>query len=114
MWKSSVKATQEHISMLLWKNNSFIFPIIFVVFFSGRSYANDIDLNVRLDLLIKAYPSTLSHHKDNMLYFKNGLPSIQIDDGFHKNHSDKLRILDVEDSLSQIYPAGSHVSLSIN
>ncbi|KOR31612.1 hypothetical protein TI05_12465 [Achromatium sp. WMS3] len=68
--------------------------------------AQDIGLNAKLDILIKTYPNILSHHQNNMLYFKNGLSPMQIDDGRPKNHKAKLAQADIEDTLSQIYPMG--------
>jgi len=67
--------------MLQCKNNRLLWAILFSLLFSANLYANSIDLNAKLDLLVKACPNALSHVKGNALYFNNGLPPIQIDGG---------------------------------
>jgi hypothetical protein len=63
-------------------------------------------LDERVKLLIAAYPDTLSHADGNRLYFSDNSPPLEIDDGRKKSHADKLANADIEDMLSQIYPAG--------
>ncbi|WLS02489.1 M15 family metallopeptidase [Shinella oryzae] len=64
------------------------------------------DLAARLKLLVEAYPESLSSVKGNTLIFKDGGPTLEIDDGKAKDHPAALASGDVEDSLRQIYPLG--------
>ena len=65
------------------------------------------DLAARLRLLVEAYPESLSGVADNALAFRDGGPSLMIDDGKVKDHQAALADGDVEDSLRQLYPLGA-------
>ena len=68
-----------------------------------------IHIQMGLDALISAYPATLSHYTHSHLVTTDGA-RLLIDDGKHKTHKEKLASADIEDSLSQVYPA--HTPLS--
>ena len=65
------------------------------------------DLAARLDLLVGAYPESLSGVEGNRLVFRDGGPPLEIDDGKAKDHQAALAAGDVEDSLRQLYPLGA-------
>ncbi len=67
--------------------------------------AADPTLARKLDLLVSAYPGSLAKHEDGAIRFHDG-GSLPVDDGKAKDHAEKLAAGDIEDSLSQIYPAG--------
>ncbi|UNK39534.1 M15 family metallopeptidase [Shinella sp. H4-D48] len=64
------------------------------------------DLAARLELLVEAYPDSLSGVEGTTLLFKDGGAPLEIDDGKAKDHAAALSSGDVEDSLRQIYPLG--------
>ena len=63
-------------------------------------------LERKLDLLAAAYPAAIERVEDNLLYFIDDGEPLEIDDGHSKSHAEKLQQADIEDMLSQIYPAG--------
>ena len=67
--------------------------------------AADLTLAQKLDLLVSAYPGSLAKHEDGAIRFRDG-GSLPVDDGKAKDHAEKLAAGDIEDSLSQVYPAG--------
>lgn len=67
--------------------------------------AADLTLARKLDLLVSAYPGSLAKHEDGAIRFRDG-GSLPVDDGKAKDHAEKLAAGDIEDSLSQVYPAG--------
>ncbi|WP_426125567.1 M15 family metallopeptidase [Pararhizobium sp. PWRC1-1] len=67
--------------------------------------AADLTLAQKLDLLVSAYPGSLAKHEDGAIRFRDGR-LLPVDDGKVKNHAEKLATGDIEDSLSQLYPAG--------
>ncbi|WP_428428975.1 M15 family metallopeptidase [Pararhizobium sp.] len=69
------------------------------------AFSADLTLTQKLDLLVSAYPDGLSKHEDGSVRFRDG-GFLPVDDGKAKNHVEKLAAGDIEDSLSQIYPAG--------
>jgi hypothetical protein len=68
--------------------------------------AGPLSLESKLDFLARAYPDAIAGHEGNLLLFRDGGPPIEIDDGKAKDHFEKLEFGDIEDSLSQAYPAG--------
>jgi hypothetical protein len=68
--------------------------------------ADDLSLADKIALLITAYPETLLKSESGSIFFRDG-GSSPIDDGKAKDHAAKLAAADIEDSLSQIYPAGA-------
>jgi hypothetical protein len=83
--------------------------VAFFALLSGATAApaSEIDLAQKVDLLIAAYPDTLERREKNRLFFRDGGPPMNIDDGRTKDHATKLAEGDIEDSLLQLYPAGS-------
>lgn len=69
--------------------------------------AAELGLAARLELLVAAYPESLSGVEDGALVFRDGRPPLQIDDGRAKDHQAALAAGDVEDSLRQLYPLGA-------
>jgi hypothetical protein len=69
------------------------------------SAAAGLTLAQKLDLLVSAYPGSLSRHEDGAIRFRDG-HLLPVDDGKAKDHAEKLAAGDIEDSLSQLYPAG--------
>ena len=67
--------------------------------------AVDLTLAQKLDLLVSAYPGSLVEHEDGAIRFRDGR-LLPVDDGKAKDHAEKLAAGDIEDSLSQLYPAG--------
>ena len=67
--------------------------------------ASELTLEQKVDLLIAAYPATLSKAEDGSVALRSG-GSLPVDDGKVKDHAEKLAKGDIEDSLSQLYPAG--------
>ena len=65
----------------------------------------DLTLAQKLDLLVSAYPGSLVEHEDGAIRFRDGR-LLPVDDGKAKDHAEKLAAGDIEDSLSQLYPAG--------
>jgi hypothetical protein len=68
--------------------------------------ADELSLARKVKLLIDAYPQTLVGSEGGSILFGDGEPALPIDDGKAKDHTRKLASGDIEDSLSQIYPAG--------
>ncbi len=69
--------------------------------------AGEPGLAARLELLVAAYPESLSGIRDGALVFRDGGPPLAIDDGRAKDHQAALASGDVEDSLRQLYPLGA-------
>lgn len=67
--------------------------------------AADLTLAEKVDMLISAYPETLVKAEGGSIGFRDG-GSMPVDDGKTKDHAEKLAVGDIEDSLSQLYPAG--------
>ena len=67
--------------------------------------AADLTLAQKLDLLVSAYPGSLVGHEYGAIRFRDGR-LLPVDDGKAKDHAEKLAAGDIEDSLSQLYPAG--------
>ncbi|MDW5313440.1 M15 family metallopeptidase [Rhizobium sp. PL01] len=67
--------------------------------------AADLTLARKLELLVSAYPWSLAKPEDGAIRFRDG-SLLPVDDGKTKGHAEKLAAGDVEDSLSQVYPAG--------
>ncbi len=79
---------------------------LLILVFGLPAVAAEISLNTRLDLLVRSYPDTLSHHTEGMLYFHGGGEPMRIDDGLIKTHPEALANADIDDMLDQIYPLG--------
>ncbi|OBZ92452.1 hypothetical protein ADU59_26630 [Pararhizobium polonicum] len=76
--------------------------------------AAELSLADKVDLLIAAYPDSLLKSQDGTIRFRDG-GSLPVDDGKAKDHAGKLASGDIEDSLSQIYPAGPcETTLDVN
>ncbi len=67
--------------------------------------AAELTLAQKLDLLAAAYPGSLAKAEGGRIRFRDG-DSMPVDDGKAKDHAEKLANGDIEDSLSQLYPAG--------
>lgn len=67
--------------------------------------AAELTLAQKLDFLVSAYPGTLVKADGGSIGFRDG-GLMPVDDGAVKDHAKKLAAGDIEDSLSQIYPAG--------
>ena len=65
------------------------------------------ELDARLAVLVEAYPETIDGVEGGRLTFRDGGPSLEIDDGVDKDHETALAAGDVEDSLRQLYPLGA-------
>ena len=61
----------------------------------------------RLAALVASYPETLSGSSGETLRFRDGGPAMAVNDGRRKSFAQKLAHADIEDMLSQVYPAGS-------
>ena len=72
-----------------------------------QARAGEPDGATRLKLLVEAYPESLAGVEGNRLVFRDGGPTLEIDDGKAKDHQAALAAGDVEDSLRQIYPLGA-------
>lgn len=73
---------------------------------SSGAAASDVPLADRVSALVASYPETIARAEAGMLIFRDGSPPLRIDDGRKRSHSAMLEEGDIEDSLSQIYPAG--------
>jgi D-alanyl-D-alanine carboxypeptidase len=71
----------------------------------AATQAHALTLAEKLDLLVAAYPETISGWSGNALSLRNG-DVIAIDDGVRRDHDAMLAEGDVEDSLKQLYEAG--------
>jgi hypothetical protein len=69
------------------------------------SPAAELSLAEKLNLLVSAYPDSLVKAEGGSIGFRDG-GSLPADDGKVKDHAGKLAAGDIEDSLSQFYPAG--------
>lgn len=63
-------------------------------------------LDEKIDILVKAYPETISGTADGRIMLRGRSESVGIDDGKVRDHFEKLEHGDIEDSLVQLYPAG--------
>lgn len=72
---------------------------------SPPAMADDLTLARKVDLLVSAYPEMLSKGESGSVRFRDG-SSLPVDDVKAKTHAEKLAAGDIEDSLSQLYPAG--------
>lgn len=104
MWKSGV-AGMATISISPWIKRGFAVALALATGPVAR--AAELDLAARLDLLVAAYPESLSGVEGNALVFKDGGPPLEIDDGKAKDHQAALAGGDIEDSLRQLYPLGA-------
>lgn len=68
--------------------------------------ADDIGLDQQLQLLVQSYPAASLRVENNRIFVAGQGEPIIIDDGRRKNHQQALADADVEDMLSQLYPAG--------
>jgi len=94
------------ISISRWTKRGLAAAIALVALLPAAGAAEP-DLAARLELLVAAYPESLSGVADNALLFKDGGPPLEIDDGKVKDHQAALAAGDVEDSLRQLYPLGA-------
>jgi len=72
----------------------------------GSARAAPLSLNEKIDILVKAYPDTLTGAVDGHVVFKQKAETVVIDDGKARDHFQQLESGDIEDSLQQLYPAG--------
>ncbi|MCV9960633.1 M15 family metallopeptidase [Pararhizobium sp. BT-229] len=73
---------------------------------AAATRAAELSLAQKVEILITAYPETLLKAEDGHAHFRSG-GTLPVDDGKAKDHAGKLATGDIEDSLSQIYPAGA-------
>lgn len=73
---------------------------------AGPALAADLTLEQKLDILVKAYPDTVTSASHNHIVFRRKQEAVIVDDGKKRDHFQMLEDGDVEDSLEQIYPAG--------
>ena len=78
MWKSGV-AGMAIISTSRWIKRGLAVALVLAAGPVAR--AAELDLATRLDLLVAAYPESLSGVEGNALVFKDGGPPLEIDDG---------------------------------
>lgn len=70
------------------------------------SFAKDISLSRKLEILVSTYPDVLTFTSGGELYFKGDVAPLVVDDGHTKTHQETLKSADIEDMLRQIYPTG--------
>jgi hypothetical protein len=80
---------------------------IVVLLAAGRVAAAELALDDKLAILAAAYPDTIASVTGGTVHFRTGAAPVVIDDGKARNHFQKLEAADVEDSLQQVYPAGT-------
>ncbi len=80
---------------------------------ASSACAATLSLDEKLDLLIAAYPDSITGRQGNFLTFADGGPPIEIDDGKTKIHAELLEHGDIEDSLEQDYQYGPCVNVTM-
>ncbi|MDB5523211.1 MAG: hypothetical protein JWM58_974 [Rhizobium sp.] len=68
--------------------------------------ADDLTLDQKIDILVRAYPETINGAVGGHIIFKSKAEAVTIDDAKARDHFQKLEDGDIEDSLQQLYPAG--------
>jgi hypothetical protein len=71
------------------------------------SFAKDLTLAEKIDILVKSYPDSLSMGSEKGVGFIRHAQILEVDDGVKRDHFQMLEAGDIEDSLQQIYPAGA-------
>jgi len=105
MWKSGA-AREATISTSRW-TRALRFLVGALALSAPAAGAAEPALAVRLRLLVEAYPESLAGVEGGRLVFRDGGPSLEIDDGRVKDHQAALAGGDIEDSLRQIYRPGA-------